>query len=243
MDQLLFTIFLSILLAAIGYWYTVKYSSKYHVKKGGVQIEKYQILGKITHETKSSFIHSARIVLSKGSLDNSMGFMDISITDNQNSIYVDRYAFVNTYTHILISPGKDILNTKSEWTEDVNSHGFNILIKNKKIHPDPINLIPEKVKKYVNEVVTVYSTFEFSKTYCGYRYKSRTTIFAKGIGIVFCKVVHEDEREDIYILEDFNKKSKETDRWLPINDSNNFWKYNIKCQSEINTQSQHIICE
>jgi len=103
---------------------TIRYSSKYHVKKNGKAKEKYLVTEKISHGTKEGFIDSSRIVLCKSSLNNAMGFMDVSLTKNAESVIVDRYSFIHSFIHNIYAPGKIILENKKQWTEKAPSNLF-----------------------------------------------------------------------------------------------------------------------
>lgn len=230
---------MTILLTILGIHYTILYSSKYRIKRVGHHRERYQVIEKISHQTKAGFIDSMRIILNKSSVDNAMGFMDLSITNNSENIYVDRYAFLNAYTHILFSPGKYILHKNMEWTENPLSKGFEIIIKSKRLDYIPNNLIPDKIKNKVSDCMAVESFFEWPSNYTGYRYKKRVIILAKGIGIVFCQIQYSNDDKDTYRLEKF-RVSNSNDCWFPFNKEGNYWVYEIASQSN---PTQHIICE
>ena len=152
------------------------YSQKFLTKKSGPHKERYQVIEKVSHETKNGFIDSMRIILNKSSIDNAFGFMDLSITNNSENIYVDRYAFLNSYAHVLFSPGKYILHKNNEWSESsVLSNGFEIEITSKKLDSIPINLIPNKLKNRISDCIAIESLFSFPSNYSGYRY-SRTPL-------------------------------------------------------------------
>ena len=86
--------------------------------------EKYLVTEKISHGTKEGFIDSSRIVLCKSSLNNAMGFMDVSLTKNAESVIVDRYSFIHSFIHNIYAPGKIILENKKRWTEKAPSNLF-----------------------------------------------------------------------------------------------------------------------
>lgn len=85
MDTLLASI-LSVLLTILGIFFTIKYSSRFHVRGEKKYREQYKILEKIAHGTKSGFIDSARIILAKSNIEKAMGFMDVSLTTHPEEI-------------------------------------------------------------------------------------------------------------------------------------------------------------
>lgn len=228
--ETLFSSILSILLTILGIYFTIRYSTKYRVKGNKRYREKYVVLEKITHGTKTGFIDSARIILEKSSIDKAMGFMDVSLTTLSEEIYVDRYAFIHSCTHILFAPGKIILKKEKEWSENVSSNQFkNYIIHSKKLDSFPLDLIPDTVKKNISECIAVESSFEYPITYTGPRYEERLIILAKGIGIVFCRTKYVNGDADIYRLIKFKVKNG-SDYWFPVNNRGNYWIYDIICQ-------------
>jgi len=184
--EALLTNIISVLLTILGIFFTIRYSTKYHVRGDKRYREKYKVLEKIALGTKTGFIDSARIILEKSSIDKAMGFMDVSLTTHPEEIYVDRYALIHSCTHVLFAPGKVILKKEKEWNEKAPSNNFeDYVIRSKKLDSIPVDLIPEKIKKWVSECRVVESLFEYPSSYTGPRYKKRLIILAKGIGIVF----------------------------------------------------------
>jgi len=201
MDMILASI-LSILLTILGISYTIRYSSKYHIKADKQYREKYLVSEKISHGTKTGFIDSARIVLVKSSIDKAMGFMDVSLTTHPEEIYVDRYAFIHSCIHTVFAPGKTLLKKGNEWIEKAPSNKFeDYKIVSKKLDSIPLDQVSNKVKPKISECRAVLSSFEYPATYTGPRYKERLTILAKGIGIVFCKTEYVNGDIDIYKLQ------------------------------------------
>lgn len=227
------------LLTIVGILFTMRYSSKYHVRGNGKHREKYQVIKKVSHGTKSGFIDSMRIILTKSSVNTSIGFMDVSIKNNPEEICVDRYAFLDSYTHILFSPGKIISRNAMTWSENVLSNGYDVTIKSKRLDSVPFELIPKKIKNKISDCRAIQSDFEFDSNYTGYRYKSRLIILAKGIGIVFCRVEYQDNNVDIYRIRKYKVLNGKT-YWLPVFKEGNYWIYDIDSQSEF---TQHIISE
>ena len=217
------SIFASIILTIIG----IRYSSRFHIRKIGVAKERYSVIEKISHGTKDGFIDSARIALVKSSEENAMGFMDVSLTEHPENIFVDRYAFTHTFIHNIYAPGKIILHSKLNWTENTPSNLFSdYVISSRKLDSVPINLIKGKVKKMVNECRAVESTFSFPSTYPGPRYKRRLLIIAKGIGIVYSETIYINGGKDVYVLEKYKVRNG-ADFWFPVNSVGNYWEYKI----------------
>lgn len=228
--ETLLTSILSILLTILGISVSIRYSSKYHIKESKQYREKYLVSEKISHGTKTGFIDSARIVLAKSSIDNALGFMDVSLTTHPEEIYVDRYAFIHSCIHTIFAPGKIILRNQQEWIEKAPSNEFsNYIIKSKRLDSIPLDQIPRKVRKFISECRAIESSFEYPATYTGPRYKNRLIIVAKGIGIVFCKTEYVNKDIDAYRLIKF-KITGGSNYWLPVNNMGNFWIYDISCQ-------------
>ncbi len=241
MDQsmTLISIIIALVLAFIGYYLNIYFSSKYRIKGGGHHKECYQVIEKVSHQESTGFIHSMRLILTKSSLDNAVGFMDLLLTNNSEIIYVNRYAFINSFTHVIISPGKYILHESSEWIENQESDGFKTKIKTKRLNSVPYDKIPNKIKRKISNCIAVESSFEFPLNYTGYCYTKRLVVLAKGIGIVFCQVEYSNQNKDTYRLEKFRVPNK-SDCWFPFNNVGNFWIYDIEYQT---IPTQHIICE
>jgi hypothetical protein len=225
-----FASILSVLLTILGISFTIRYSSKYHIRKDKKYRERYEILEKIAHGTKSGFIDSARIVLAKSSIDKAIGFMDVSLTTHPEEIHVDRYSFIHSCSHVLFAPGKTILTKEKSWSERAPSNQFeDFVIKSEKLDSIPLDLIPSKLKSSLSECRAVESSFDYPPTYTGPRYKKRLLILAKGVGIVFCRTEYVNGDIDTYRLRNFKiKNGKEF--WLPVNNLGNYWVYDIECQ-------------
>lgn len=214
---------ISIVLTFVG----IKYSSRFHIKKEGKAKEKYTVVEKISHGTKVGYIDSARVVLTKSSRDNAMGFMDVSLTAHPENIIIDRYAFTHSFIHNMFAPGKIILNEKEEWEESTPSNLFeNYLTFSKKLNSIPINLINSKIRKKINECRAVESTFKYPKTYTGPRYVKRLLLIAKGIGVVYSETEYVNGDVDVYSLSKY-KVNNARDYWLPVNKIGNYWEYDI----------------
>ncbi len=228
--DIILTSILSILLTIWGISYTIRYSSKYHIKADKRYREKYLVSEKISHGTKTGFIDSARIVLVKSSINKAMGFMDVSLTTHPEEIYIDRYAFIHSCIHTVFAPGKTLLKKDNEWIEKTPSNKFeDYKIISKKLDSIPLDQVPSKVNPKISECRAVLSTFEYPATYTGPRYKQRLTILAKGIGIVFCKTEYVNGDVDIYKLRKYNVKDS-AEYWLPVNKLGNHWVYDIICE-------------
>lgn len=224
------SVLVSVILTLVG----IKYSSRFHIKKQGKAKEKYVVIEKISHGTKEGFIDSARVALTKSSLVNAMGFMDVSLTEHPENIFVDRYAFTHSFIHNIFAPGKIILNEKKEWEENTPSNLFDDYItSSKKLDSIPINLIADKIRKKVNECRAVESSFTYPATYTGPRYKRRLLLIAKGIGIIFSETEYVNGDKDVYSLSKYKVTDSEK-YWLPVNKIGNFWEYEISFEHGAN---------
>lgn len=218
------SILFTVLLTIIG----IRYSSRFHIKKKGMAKEKYVVIEKSSLGTKEGYIDSARIALTKSSLKNAMGFMDVSLTEHPENIVLDRYAFTHSFVHNMFAPGKIILNSKKTWKENTPSNLFDDYVtSSKKLDSIPINLINSNIRNKINECRAVESTFSFPSTYTGPRYKSRLLLIAKGIGIVYSETNYINGDKDIYSLIKY-KVSGSEEYWLPVNKVGNFWEYEIQ---------------
>ena len=207
---------------------SIKYSSKYHIKKIGKAKKKFMVIEKIAHGTKDGYIDSARIALVKSSVDNALGFMDVSLTTHIEDIKVDRYAFIHSFIHNIFAPGKIILSHKNSWKENAPSNSFeNYQIISKKLDTIPIDLIDHKIRKNVKECRAIKSTFIYPDTYTGPRYKDRLIIIARNIGIVYSETNYINKDKDVYILVNYKIRNTEN-YWFPVNNIGNVWEYEIK---------------
>ncbi len=229
--EIIFSTILTILLTLISVLFTIKHSSKYKIKPNGKGREKYVVSEKIAHKNRDGYVDSARIVLEKSSFNHAMGFMDISLTTHPETIFIDRYSFIHSCIHSMYAPGKTIINKNKKWTEKAPSNLFeNFLIKSKQFDLNLNKLssfsIHKKIKKKIIKAKCVKSYFSFPDNYTGPRYKERTIILVKGIGIVFSKTEYVNKDIDTYVLRKY-KVSKGSDYWLPINKIGNYWVYDI----------------
>ncbi|MCI5218879.1 MAG: hypothetical protein D3914_06755 [Candidatus Electrothrix sp. LOE2] len=218
---------ISIVVSVIMTILSIRYSSRFHIKKKGKAKEKYVVVEKVALGTNERVIDSARIVLTKSSMDNAMGFMDISLTEHPENIVVDRYAFTHSYIHNIFAPGKIILNHKKSWQENTPSNRFNDYVTiSKKLDSIPVNLINKKIRGKITECRAVVSTFSYPPAYKGPRYKKRLLLIAKGIGIVHSETEYLNGDKDVYELARY-KISDGKDYWLPVNKVGNYWEYEI----------------
>ncbi len=228
---------------AISVYATMKFSSYYRVREPGKAREKYMVVEKLSHHARNKVDDITRIVIVKSSVKNALGFMDIEASyKNNDQVIVKRYAFIHTFTHVWFAPGKVILKKEQTWTEKVESNYFkSYYISCKKNLMLPADLLSKswmkKIRKVSKEFLTVQCTFRYPKTYTGPRYRERIIVFAKGVGIVYAKVIYSDGDMDVYILRDF--KVRENALWFPILDVGNWWIYDIeysKPPSSVNIQ-------
>lgn len=217
------SIVVSVILTVI----SIRYSSKFHISKKGKAKEKYVVIEKVSHGTKEGFIDSARVALTKSSMNNAIGFMDISLTEHPENIVVDRYAFTHSFIHNVFAPGKIILDKKKTWKENAPSNLFDdYQIASKKLDSIPINLIAEKIRKRINECRAIESVFFYPSTYTGPRYKKRLLLIAKGVGIVYSETEYINGDKDVYELTKYRTIEGE-DYWFPVNKVGNHWEYEI----------------
>lgn len=225
--EIIIRIVLSILLTTISILFTIRYSSKYHIREKNRGREKYVVLEKIEHRVKGGCIDSARVALEKSSFDKAMGFMDISLTTHPEEIIVDRYAFIHTCTHDLFAPGKIVLKQEASWEENAPSNQFNqYFIKSTKLNHVPLNLVQKNIRDQISECRAVESELEYPPAYTGPRYKKRLLILAKGIGIVYSETEYINGNKDQYILRKY-KVREGGNYWFPVNKIGNYWVYDI----------------
>ena len=157
--------------------------------------------------------------------------MDVSI-DQKLKADVHRYSFNNSFSHLLFAPGKSLVPSIEE--ETVNSNGYQFKI-DYEVQTN-VNLIPSLVDHILfdkHNLVQVESMFSYSPDYTGPKYKKRILIFARGIGIIYCKVIYSDERWDTVFLDSFNI-NKNTDDLFPVTEIDNKWLYIIHHQTPYN---------
>jgi len=129
-------------------------------------IEKNTLRGK--HVCKES----ARLVLEKSSIENAMGFVDVSISDDQDSVILDRYALIHSCLHSVIAPGKIMLKDAASWKENAPSNGFaSYSLSSKRINEIPVSKIPAKVVKSGANLKAIETSFSYPESYTGPRYK------------------------------------------------------------------------
>ena len=120
-------IVISVIMGAIGIYFTIKYSSVYHIRKRGRAKEKYKIVDCIELREKNKTIDLYRLVLDKSSIKNSMGFADF--TTQNGMIVAKHYAFVNSCIHNIIAPGKILIKEEvASWVETAPSNKYPSLI-------------------------------------------------------------------------------------------------------------------
>jgi hypothetical protein len=190
--------------------------------------EKYRVIEKIELRQKSGKCSdSARLILEESSIHNALGFMDISISDNPENISFERYAFINSFIHNLIAPGKILLKKNASWKEKASSNEFiSFYINSKKLTSYPIEKIPVEYRNNDYEYCVIESTLDYPKTYTGPRYSKRLLIFVKGLGIVFGKTEYKNNDIDIYRLRDYKIQEEGKEFWFPIQ-VGNYWVYEI----------------
>lgn len=231
MFEILLSSAISIILTAVSILFTVWYSTKFHIKKSNKAREKYMVLEKISHGTKSGFIDSARIFLEKSSIENASGFMDISLTTSNEDIIIDRSAFIHSCIHNVIAPGKIILHKNKTSKEKIKTNGFaDFEILSQKSDTNELDLVPKNLLKNMKEIRTVDQKFIYPDNYIGPRYKSRKFIFAKGIGLIYVQTVYINENVDKYVLKKYKVRKKST-RWIPFETLGNYWVYDISYET------------
>jgi hypothetical protein len=220
-------IVVTIVAAIFGTIFTVRYASIYHVTKKGKGREKWFILEKVTLAAQSRHVDSARLVLQKSSFLHAQGFVDVSLTQNDLTILVDRYATIHSCIHALFAPGKIIAKNESSWQEQTYSNEFAYLIVAKTLDSIPIELVDEKLRARLSNCKAIEFAFSFPDTYTGPRYKKRTLILGIGIGIVACKTEYVNGDIDSYRLVSYKVKPGGEQLWLPVKTPGNWWVYDI----------------
>lgn len=196
------------------------------MKRGKKGREKYTVLEKLNIGVKDGYIAYSRIILEKSSFENAIGFMDIIVKEDPKDISVNCYAFIHSCTHDLFAPGKILLYPEDTKNENAPSNKFEYSIISKKISNFKLpEELPKKIKNKAIDLQVVESSFDYPSTYSGPRYKKRLVVFAKGIGIIFCKVEY-DHLVDNFILRKYKVNNGEN-FWFPVNETKNWWEYEI----------------
>ncbi len=173
----------------------------------------------------------SNIILERSSIKNSVGFLNIDNNSSPSEVLLRKFAFANTYSNALFFIGKKMLLNRDFWIENIISNGNQIKIVNEKdMHfPEEIKeRLNKKILKNTKSICVVKSTIENSPIYT-----SKITVYAKGIGIIYSKLVYRNKDIDEYILNGF-KVTKGEDYWIPYNHIGNSWTYDINCMSKIN---------
>ena len=223
----IFGILITIFGTIIGTVLTFRYSSTYHIKTAGKGKEKWLVLEKVSHASRTGVADSSRLVLQKSSFKNAQGFIDISLNTNNNAIIINRYATIHSCIHSIFSPGKIIIQDAMTWEEKTKSNSFTYTIKAKVLDSIPMNDIDKKLKTEIYECRAIEYNFEYPEIYTGPRYKKRIIVFAAGIGIVSCKTEYINGDMDAYKLTKYNILKGSNDNWLPVNIPGNWWEYEI----------------
>jgi hypothetical protein len=223
--ELIIGIIASLAISAIGIYFTIKYSSVYHIREKGKAKERYKIIEYIEFREKNETLDLYRMVLDKSSFKNAIGFADFVIQNGE--IKTRHYAFVNSCIHNIIAPGKILLKEDAtSWIENTPSNKFvSYKIRTEVIENPPSNLIPKRYNKYISKCLCIASEFDYPKTYTGPRYKKRIITLCRGIGIIRSETIYRSELIDLYVLRKFNVR-KESESWFPL-DIGNYWAYDI----------------
>lgn len=195
-------------------------------RKGGINHETYQVIDIFEHATKEFKECSARIVLTRSSLSNAGGHMDIDL-DCASELKVRRYSFTNSFSHLLFAPGKLICpKISSEFS--IMSNNFECTLRMKAQRVESLDDVAELDMGYSERQFTYVETvFDFESGYTGPRYLKRQNYFQKGVGLVLCKVTYEDNDQDIMKLVD-RGISEGKGELLPAKAIGNFWTYEIR---------------
>lgn len=220
-------IVITLIAAIVGTIITIRHSSSYHIKAAGRGREKWMVLEKVTLAAQSRHIDSARLVLQKSSFKNAQGFIDISLTQDDATILVDRYATIHSCIHSLFAPGKIISKSNSSWQEITQSNEFAYSINAKTLESVPIELINATLQPHIKNYKAIDFQFSFPETYTGPRYKKRTLILAKGVGIVAGRTEYVNGKVDSYQLISYLVAAGAENLWLPVKKIGNWWVYDI----------------
>lgn len=194
--------------------------------------ETYQVTDIIKMNLKNRLQQSGRVSLVKSSVANSSGYMDVS-HDQKSNLYVDRYSFSNSFSHLFFSPGKIIIPIK-DMESRVISNDYPIdmeyVISDNVELPNDAN---EIIKDENIEKVQMLNVFKYDLNYSGPDFKYRKVIIGKGIGILYCEILYGSGKEDRVILTKFDIKIENNDLF-PVQTLGNFWEYKILHQNPYN---------
>ena len=219
-------IIISIGIGAIGIYFTIKYSSVYHIREKGKAKERYKIIEYVEFREKNETLDLYRMVLDKSSFKNAIGFADFTIQNGE--IKAKHYAFVNSCIHNIIAPGKILIKKDAtSWIENAPSNKFvSYKIRTKVIENLSPDLIPKRYDKYASKCLCIESGFGYPKTYTGPRYEKRAITLCRGIGIVRSETIYRSGQRDLYVLRKFNVRKK-SESWFPLS-IGNYWVYDIE---------------
>jgi hypothetical protein len=228
-------IVITFIAAVIGTVMSIRYSSSYHIKSIGYGREKWLVLEKVALGTPEKFVDSARLVLEKSSFKNAQGYLDISLTQDNGTVVIDRYSTIHSCIHALLAPGKILVQDHEHWTEKTESNQFTYSITANTLNIIPIELINKKLRSGLGHCKAIKFEFSFPENYTGPRYKTRILVLAKGIGIVACQTEYVNHSIDSYQLTSYKLHKVSELQWLPIKSVGNWWVYDIRYEVGPNT--------
>lgn len=211
----------SIVISVIASWY---FSRHYIPQRKGVAYEKYLVTDIFEFPVKNNVLDISHLQLIKSSIKNACGFAGIYVASDK--IVFHHYGFTNNCLHAIIAPGDTLYDPDSN-TSKPSSNGYKTI--NVKHDPKlfPKELIPKKYRDLTTKALMLTLAYEFPQSYAGPRYKTKTLLFIKGIGLVSAVVEYQGGKKDHFELVKYKVKEK-SDLWWPIYTVGNYFKYKIR---------------
>lgn len=210
-----------IIISLIAGWY---FSRPYLPQRKGVAYEKYAVTEIYELPTKNKMMDISHLQLVKSSIKNSCGFAGIHV--DKEKIVFHHYGFTNNCIHAIVAPG-DTLYDPSEKNASVPSNGYKSITVKNSPNDFPKELLPKKYRKLSSKALMLTLEYEFPQTYAGPRYKKKTLIFIKGIGLASAVIEYQGGKTDSFELVDFKVKEI-SDLWWPVHTIGNYFEYRIQ---------------
>jgi hypothetical protein len=214
---------IAILALLIGILATKYYGSNYLPRRKGLATEKYMVTDIFPFRVKGNVYNLAQLQLVKSSIKNACGFAGLHVEPQR--IVFHHYGFANNCLHAVIAPGH-ILYEEGTRNQQTSSNEFSSITVAHNPTSVPKEFIPKKYRKYAIEAMLVTLDYSFPKTYTGPLYKSKSLLFAKGIGLIKAVTTYQDGQRDEFTLKT-HKVLEASDAWWPIQQIGNFWVYDI----------------
>ena len=219
---------ISLILAVIGTFMgiiaTIIYGSNYLPRRHGSAVEKYMVTDIFPFRIKNNTHNLAQLQLVKSSIKNACGFAGIHIEPER--IVFHHYGFTNNCFHAVIAPDHILYEDEISYQKSASNEFTSISITHNPTSI-PKELIPKKYRKKTIESMLITLSYKFPKKYTGPSYKSKSLLFAKGVGLIKAVTTYDDGQKDEFTLKK-HRISEANNAWWPIQSIGNYWIYDIR---------------